>query len=91
MDYKPWSDNLLQLKDDHWKHIRSQLSPTFSSGKLKKVISRISIRRVLVPVPGTPTSQQGLGCPHVHHDSSDLKTKTKARVTPSFLKQDPNT
>ena len=37
VDYKPWSDNLLQLRDDHWKHVRGQLSPTFSSGKLKKV------------------------------------------------------
>ena len=37
VDYKPWSNNLLQLRDDHWKHVRGQLSPTFSSGKLKKV------------------------------------------------------
>ena len=37
LDFKPWSDNLLQLRDDHWKHVRAQLSPTFSSGKLKKV------------------------------------------------------
>ena len=25
------------LKDDHWKHVRSILTPTFSSGKLRKV------------------------------------------------------
>ncbi|KAK7446240.1 hypothetical protein BaRGS_00040282, partial [Batillaria attramentaria] len=41
IDKKPWSDSLLNLKDDHWKHVRSQLSPTFSSGKLKKMTQAI--------------------------------------------------
>ncbi|KAK7087493.1 cytochrome P450 3A4-like [Littorina saxatilis] len=41
MDFKPWKDNLLQLRDDHWKYVRSQLSPTFSSGKLKKMMPAI--------------------------------------------------
>ena len=44
LNFKPWSENLGQLRDDHWKHIRSQLSPAFSSGKLKKVINGISAR-----------------------------------------------
>ncbi|XP_025085720.1 cytochrome P450 3A6-like [Pomacea canaliculata] len=38
VDYKPWSETLLTLKDDHWKHVRNVLSPTFSSGKLKKML-----------------------------------------------------
>ncbi|XP_076436666.1 cytochrome P450 3A30-like [Babylonia areolata] len=42
MDYKPWNDNVTMIRDDHWKHVRSQLSPTFSSGKLKKVIPAIT-------------------------------------------------
>lgn len=41
--FKPWSGNLLALRGDHWKHVRGILSPTFSSGKLKKVYSTFSI------------------------------------------------
>ncbi|KAL8590473.1 hypothetical protein ACOMHN_011686 [Nucella lapillus] len=41
MKYKPWEDNLTMLVNDHWKHVRSQLSPTFSSGKLKKMMPAI--------------------------------------------------
>ena len=29
--------NLLELQGDHWKHVRSTLTPVFSSGKLKQV------------------------------------------------------
>lgn len=29
---------VMNLKDDHWKYIRSALSPTFTQGKLKMVI-----------------------------------------------------
>ncbi|KAL8590475.1 hypothetical protein ACOMHN_011688 [Nucella lapillus] len=42
MQYKPWEDNLTMLVNDHWKHVRSQLSPTFSSGKLKKMMPAIN-------------------------------------------------
>nr|KAG5699953.1 hypothetical protein BaRGS_018252 [Batillaria attramentaria] len=45
LNYKPWSENLLNLKDDQWKHVRSQLSPTFSAGKLKKMT--LAIERVV--------------------------------------------
>ncbi|PVD34820.1 hypothetical protein C0Q70_06098 [Pomacea canaliculata] len=38
---KPWNTNLLALRDDQWKHVRGVLSPTFSSGKLKKMIPAI--------------------------------------------------
>lgn len=29
--------NMFQLRDDHWKHVRQVLTPTFTSGKLKQV------------------------------------------------------
>ncbi|KAK7466666.1 hypothetical protein BaRGS_00037233, partial [Batillaria attramentaria] len=41
LQYKPWTDNLLYLEDDHWKHVRGQLSPTFSAGKLKRMVPAI--------------------------------------------------
>ncbi|XP_025084853.1 cytochrome P450 3A5-like [Pomacea canaliculata] len=43
--FKPWNANLLSLRDDHWKHVRGVLSPTFSSGKLKKMVP--AIKRVV--------------------------------------------
>jgi len=30
---------LTALRDDHWKHVRSTLTPTFSTGKLRRVCS----------------------------------------------------
>ena len=43
------TDNLLIIKDGHWKHVRSSLTPTFTSGKLKQVTSTIyGILRLLV-------------------------------------------
>ncbi|KAK7487346.1 hypothetical protein BaRGS_00021435 [Batillaria attramentaria] len=42
---EPWSENLVMLRDDQWKHVRSQLSPTFSSGKLKRMT--VAIQRVV--------------------------------------------
>ncbi|XP_070209342.1 cytochrome P450 3A5-like isoform X2 [Littorina saxatilis] len=41
LQFKPFEDNLLQLRDDNWKLVRSKLSPTFSSGKLKKMMPAI--------------------------------------------------
>lgn len=35
-------DSLLSIKGDHWKHVRGQLSPSFSSNKLKKIVPVIS-------------------------------------------------
>jgi hypothetical protein len=35
-DY-PLDKMLNMLQDDHWKHVRNTLTPTFSSGKLRKV------------------------------------------------------
>ena len=31
------TSNLLGITGDHWKHVRSTLTPTFTSGKLKQV------------------------------------------------------
>ena len=31
------SDMLTAIKDDQWKHARSTISPTFTTGKLRKV------------------------------------------------------
>ena len=33
----PMDYSLLNLSDDHWKYVRSTLSPTFTQGKLKGV------------------------------------------------------
>lgn len=33
----PLDHSVLNLTDDHWKYVRSALSPTFTQGKLKKV------------------------------------------------------
>ncbi|PVD34859.1 hypothetical protein C0Q70_06138 [Pomacea canaliculata] len=41
INYKPWNLSLLGLKNDHWKHVRGTLSPTFSSVKLKKMMPAI--------------------------------------------------
>jgi hypothetical protein len=38
-DY-PCGKMLILLKDDHWKHVRSKMTPAFSSGKLRKVYKR---------------------------------------------------
>ncbi|CAL1538437.1 unnamed protein product [Lymnaea stagnalis] len=37
----PFRDNLLNLRGDHWKHVRSIVSPTFSSGRIKKMSTHI--------------------------------------------------
>ncbi|XP_070173790.1 cytochrome P450 3A11-like [Littorina saxatilis] len=41
LEHRPWDSTLLFLTDDHWRHVRTQLSPTFSTGKLKQVVSTI--------------------------------------------------
>uniref|UniRef100_A0A0B7AHN9 Cytochrome P450 n=1 Tax=Arion vulgaris TaxID=1028688 RepID=A0A0B7AHN9_9EUPU len=33
----PFMDNLLTIKDDHWKYVRNIMSPTFSSGRIKRM------------------------------------------------------
>ena len=35
------TSSLLTIKDDHWKHVRSLLTPTFTSGKLKQVNTNV--------------------------------------------------
>ncbi|KAI8786628.1 cytochrome P450 3A7 [Biomphalaria glabrata] len=37
----PFRDNLLTLRGDRWKHVRSSVSPTFSSGRIKKMSPHI--------------------------------------------------
>ncbi|KAJ8310879.1 hypothetical protein KUTeg_012744 [Tegillarca granosa] len=34
--------SLVAIKGDHWKHVRDTLTPTFSSGKLKRMMSLIT-------------------------------------------------
>ncbi|KAH9515374.1 hypothetical protein Btru_014292 [Bulinus truncatus] len=38
---KPFRDNLLNLRGDHWKHVRNTVSPTFSSGRIKRMSPHI--------------------------------------------------
>ena len=33
----PLNELLTIIKDDHWKHVRNLITPTFSGGKLRKV------------------------------------------------------
>ncbi|XP_048243850.1 cytochrome P450 3A8-like [Haliotis rufescens] len=40
-DY-PLNYAMTTIQDDHWKHVRSLLSPTFSSGKLKKMVGLVN-------------------------------------------------
>ncbi|XP_055886970.1 cytochrome P450 3A24-like isoform X1 [Biomphalaria glabrata] len=37
----PVHDNLLNLKGDHWRHVRTTVSPTFTSGMIKRMASHI--------------------------------------------------
>jgi len=37
----PIDHSVLNLTDDHWKYVRSSLSPTFTQGKLKKMLPHI--------------------------------------------------
>ncbi|KAJ8382747.1 hypothetical protein SKAU_G00035250 [Synaphobranchus kaupii] len=38
---KPMSDCLLMLKDEHWKRVRSILTPSFSSARMKEMVPLI--------------------------------------------------
>ncbi|KAI8786626.1 cytochrome P450 3A7, partial [Biomphalaria glabrata] len=38
---EPFRDNLLTLRGDRWKHVRASVSPTFSSGRIKKMSPHI--------------------------------------------------
>lgn len=40
---KPVGYFLFTLNDDHWKHVRAMLSPTFTSGKLKLVRNKFKL------------------------------------------------
>ncbi|XP_046571699.1 cytochrome P450 3A24-like [Haliotis rubra] len=40
-DY-PLNYAMTTIRNDHWKHVRSLLSPTFSSGKLKKMVGLLN-------------------------------------------------
>ncbi|KAK0045265.1 cytochrome P450 3A24 [Biomphalaria pfeifferi] len=37
----PLRDNLLNLRGEHWKHVRNIVTPAFSSGRIKKMTSHI--------------------------------------------------
>ena len=37
---EPMDHDLLRIEGDHWKYVRSVLTPTFSSGKLREVTVR---------------------------------------------------
>ncbi|XP_033107045.1 cytochrome P450 3A24-like [Anneissia japonica] len=38
VEVKPFSKGVVRLTDDHWKNVRNILTPTFSAGKLKKMV-----------------------------------------------------
>lgn len=40
-------DGMFSLEGDHWRHVRAQLSPAFTSGKLKMVSGEATLRWVL--------------------------------------------
>ncbi|XP_076446763.1 cytochrome P450 3A41-like isoform X2 [Babylonia areolata] len=45
-NYKPFTDFMTEAQGDHWKHLRVTLSPTFSSGKIRRMthaIQRITV------------------------------------------------
>ncbi|KAH9524869.1 Cytochrome P450 3A7 [Bulinus truncatus] len=37
----PFCDNLISLRGDHWKHVRNIVTPTFSSGRVKRMYPHI--------------------------------------------------
>lgn len=41
ISFKPFDAVLTRLTGDHWKHVRNTLSPTFSSGKLKRMMPAV--------------------------------------------------
>lgn len=34
---EPFKENMLMIKDEQWKHVRNTVSPTFSSGRIKRM------------------------------------------------------
>ncbi|GFR89994.1 cytochrome P450 3A11 [Elysia marginata] len=39
---EPYTHMLTMIKDDHWKNVRTTVSPTFSTGKLRRMFHHIS-------------------------------------------------
>ncbi|PVD34821.1 hypothetical protein C0Q70_06099 [Pomacea canaliculata] len=56
---KPWNANLLSVRGDQWKHVRGILSPTFSSGKLKKMVP--AVQRVVSNLVNNVTEKAKTG------------------------------
>jgi len=56
---KPLDRMMTVLCDDHWRHVRSSLSPAYSSGKLKHVsTATIGMRRMFAATVCSVSSRQ---------------------------------
>ena len=54
--------SLTNLHGDHWKHVRTLLSPSFTTGKLKKVRGSFNVsEKLLIPLTGGGLANTSVG------------------------------